>query len=138
MNDDLYTGRYDDNGYNDESDSHSEDSNSEGHWGNEYPDEEEDDNDSIGEREMRRAVKNFDIGMAVAYYFVAECFFFLSCKKLFYLDDDLSDDGSDDDVNRYGTAYAKYKKRVLKQNDYYDGVIDEDGDYISDLSESSD
>lgn len=54
--------------------------------------------------------------------------------------DDLSDDdnlSSDDDVNRYGPAYAKYKKRVLKRNNYFDGVVDDDGDYISDMSDRS-
>lgn len=67
MNDDLYMGRYGDNGYVDESDTHSEDSNSEGHWRNEYPDEDEydyEDDESVGESDMRRAVNNLDIGMA--------------------------------------------------------------------------
>lgn len=57
-----------------------------------------------------------------------------------FSDDDLSDEenlDSDDDENRYGKAYAKYKKRVLNRKDYYDGVIDDDGDYISDMSERS-
>lgn len=60
-------GRYGDNGYDDaDDDTHSEDSNSESHWGNEYPDEDEDgdDDESIGERDMRRAVNNLDIGMS--------------------------------------------------------------------------
>lgn len=60
-------------------------------------------------------------------------------KKLF-LDDDLSDDqddDDDDDANRYGSAYSKYKKRVLKRNNYFDGVVDEDCDYISDMSDRS-
>lgn len=68
LNDDLYTGRYDDNGYNDESDTHSEDSNSEGHWRNEYPDEDEDGNGSISESDMIRAVNNLDIGMLIFYF----------------------------------------------------------------------
>lgn len=65
----MNAGRYGDNGYIDESDSHSEDSNSEGHWRNEYPDEDEDGNESIGERDMRRAVNNLDIGMLI-YLFI--------------------------------------------------------------------
>lgn len=64
MNDDLYEGRYADTGYDDESDTHSEDSNSENHWRNEYPDEDEyGDDESIGESDMRRAVNNLDIGL---------------------------------------------------------------------------
>ncbi|KAG4073004.1 hypothetical protein HA402_009423 [Bradysia odoriphaga] len=117
LNDDLYAGRYGDNGFNDESDTYSEDSNSESHWRNEYPDEDDegDDNESIGEREMMRAVNNLDI------------------------DDDLSDDdsigsASADDVNRYGTAYAKYKNRILNRQNYFEGVVDDDGDYMSELS----
>lgn len=62
----------------------------------------------------------------------------------FCLDDDLSDDdddesqGSEDDVNRYGSAYAKYKKRVLNRNNYFESVVDDDGDYMSDFSSQSD
>lgn len=64
FNYDLYSGRYPDNGYSDaESDSDSEDSNSESHWRNEYPDEDEDGDESIGEKDMRRAVNNLDLGM---------------------------------------------------------------------------
>lgn len=65
--------------------------------------------------------------------------FFLECYRI---DDGLSDDESacsadDDMVNRYGPAYAKYKKRVLNRNNYFDGVVDDDGDYISDMSDRS-
>lgn len=72
FNDDWYSGRYDDNGYKDESDSHSEDSNSESHWRNEYPDEDEDKydddgNESVDEYGIRQAVNNLDIGMPVWY-----------------------------------------------------------------------
>lgn len=151
LNDDLYAGRYGDNGYIDESDSHSEDSNSETHWRNEYPDEDDedydDDNESIGEREMRRAVNNIVIGKS---NICAHCNIFIvricdvKLSIIPPLEDDLSDDSigsesaSDDDVNRYGVAYAKYKKRVLKQHDYFNGVIDDDCDYISDISSSDD
>lgn len=145
LNDDLYTGRYGDNGYVDESDTHSDDSNSESHWRNDYPDEDDeygdDDNESIGEREMRRAVNNLDIGETICCYF--EYFEGIMTRVLTPLDDDLSDDdnigsASDDDVNRYGTAYAKYKKRVMNRQNYFDGVVDDDGDYMSELSSSED
>lgn len=69
FNDDLYAGRYADNGYSDAEDTHSEDSNSESNWRNEYPDEDEDnddDDESIGEKDMRRAVNNLDIGMLIS------------------------------------------------------------------------
>jgi len=116
FNDELYAGRYNDNGYEDTDSDHSEDSNSESKCRNDYPDEDEDDDESIAEKDMRRAVNNLDI------------------------DDDLSDEDnlySDDDENRYGQAYAKYKKRVLNRNNYYNGVIDDDGDYMSDVSDRS-
>lgn len=134
FNYDLYSGRYPDNGYSDaESDSDSEDSNSESHWRNEYPDEDEDGDESIGEKDMRRAVNNLDLGML--FHWSVDTYVH---SKLFP-DDDLSEDEDldDDDANRYGIAYSKYKKRVLKRNNYFDGVVDDDGDYISDLSNRS-
>ncbi|KAJ6649265.1 putative RNA polymerase II nuclear localization protein SLC7A6OS [Pseudolycoriella hygida] len=94
---------------------HSEDSNSESNWRNDYPDEDdyEDGGESIDEDDMVRAVNNLEF------------------------DDESSDEDSlySEDVNRYGSAYAKYKKKLSNRNEYYDGVIDDDGDYISDLSE---
>lgn len=54
------------------------------------------------------------------------------------MSDDESVSSADDDmVNRYGAAYAKYKKRVMNRNNYFDGVVDDDGDYISDMSDRS-
>lgn len=90
------------------------DENEEANWRNDYPDEDElSENGSIGERQMRRAIENFDI------------------------EDELSSDGEDgengfvysidsdginfeDDVdycnvNRYGEAYARYRRRNLKE-----------------------
>lgn len=48
-----------------ESDNDSEDSNDENNWRNEYPDSDDmadGDNSSVGEADMRRAMKDFDIG----------------------------------------------------------------------------
>lgn len=86
---------------------------------------------------MRRAANNLDIGMSI-YSFYETNWTFINIEYIF-VDDGLSDDESDDDdVNRYGPAYAKYKRRVLNRNNYFDGVVDDDGDYISDMSDRSD
>lgn len=48
-----------------DSENESEDSNDENNWRNDYPDEDEmagDDNSSVGEADMRRAMNDFDIG----------------------------------------------------------------------------
>ncbi|XP_011556176.3 probable RNA polymerase II nuclear localization protein SLC7A6OS [Plutella xylostella] len=78
----------------------SDDSNDENNWRNEYPDSE---HSSIGSEDMVRAVEN--------------------CR----LEDDLSSDADEDkiydepsdlfneDVKRYGEAYAKYKAKVLAE-----------------------
>ncbi|CAH0726310.1 unnamed protein product, partial [Brenthis ino] len=99
---DLVLGNYRENGIlasDDENDS--EDSNAENNWRNDYPDSEP---SSIDEELMIKAVEN--------------------CN----LDDDLSSDAGEEkiydeppdlfneDVKRYGAAYAKYKARVLSEH----------------------
>lgn len=104
-----------------------EDSNDENNWRNDYPDEGEfsEEDGSIGERQMRRAVANFD------------------------MEDDLSSDDENDFVysvdsesanfeddydfsagNRLGRAYEKYKKRNMKllQSNYEDNNAGEEED----------
>lgn len=88
-----------------------EDSNDEGNYRNDYPDEDDSDH-SIGEREMRRAMKSFDIDHDLSsdesdyngfvYSVDADAFSF-------------EDDLDYCDVDRYGEAYARYKKRVVRE-----------------------
>ncbi|XP_013200481.1 probable RNA polymerase II nuclear localization protein SLC7A6OS [Amyelois transitella] len=98
---DLIFGTYRDNGYRPSSDEEDDDddSNDENNWRNDYPDSE---HSSINEEDMIRAMENVD------------------------LEDDLSSDTGEDkiydqpnpfneDVLRYGPAYAKYKARVLSE-----------------------
>lgn len=88
------------------------DSNDENHWKNDYPDEENfSDGESIDERVMRKAIENLDV------------------------EDDLSSDEDlvcsaeiKDNADRYGTAYAMYKKKVLKE---FKEDSDEDDDDIN-------
>ncbi|XP_038210123.1 probable RNA polymerase II nuclear localization protein SLC7A6OS [Zerene cesonia] len=95
---DLILGTYRDNGSSDEADD-DDDSNDENNWRNDYPDTEP---SSIDEDDMIAAMERCDI------------------------DDLSSDDGEDkiyndppdlfnEDVKRYGAAYAKYKARVIAE-----------------------
>ncbi|XP_065089901.1 probable RNA polymerase II nuclear localization protein SLC7A6OS [Ochlerotatus camptorhynchus] len=139
--DDISVAIYDDplfsshRGLGDRSDSlgeESEDSNDENNWRNDYPDEDEDvfgDCQSVGEDDMRRAVEELD----------------LEGDRELSSDGEnedgtredgnsgfaypVNDDGDDDDeyrdaddaglnsndVDRFGTAYARYKARIMKQ-----------------------
>ncbi|CAH2105033.1 unnamed protein product [Euphydryas editha] len=97
---DLIFGSYRDNGLVESDEEDSEDSNAENDWRNEYPDS---DPSSLDEEDMIKAVEN--------------------CN----LEDDLSSDAGEDkiydeppdlfneDVKRYGAAYAKYKAKVLSE-----------------------
>ncbi|XP_063699273.1 probable RNA polymerase II nuclear localization protein SLC7A6OS [Culicoides brevitarsis] len=109
-----------------DSENDSEDSNDENNWRNDYPDEDDmagyDDDSSIGENDMRRAMDEFDIDDDRE----------LSSDEDLYGDEDAHDGfvysidsdaiGFEDDldycdVNRYGEAYARYKRRILKNSD---------------------
>jgi hypothetical protein len=113
-----------------------EDSNDENNWKNDYPDEDEMyDDESVGEGEMRRAMDDLDFGHELSsddendnngfvYSIDAEGIGF---------EDDL-DYG---DVNRYGEAYARYKRKVVKElyQNNYDECDDNDSD-VDDFIES--
>ncbi|XP_053695888.1 probable RNA polymerase II nuclear localization protein SLC7A6OS [Sabethes cyaneus] len=125
-------------------DEDTEDSNDENNWRNDYPDEDDDifgEANSVGEEEIRRAVEDFDfegdrelssddddytgVGNSSGFAYPAN-------------DDDYDNDEyceednaglNQDDVDRFGTAYAKYKARVMKDmektdSDQYDSEID--------------
>uniref|UniRef100_A0A2M4BSB5 Probable RNA polymerase II nuclear localization protein SLC7A6OS n=1 Tax=Anopheles marajoara TaxID=58244 RepID=A0A2M4BSB5_9DIPT len=111
----------------DSSDSDSEDSNAEDNWRNEYPDE-EDDVRSIGEEDMRRAVEEIDLDgdRSLSSDDGEEAFVYPPTDGVLYTDeeeDSLSDIGdvNRDDVKRYGTAYARYKARILRELEGRDG-----------------
>lgn len=106
-----------------------EDSNDENHWRNDYPDEESvSEDESIGERDMRRAMNNVDIGNE------------LSSSDDEHRNDwvhsidseaiNFEDDMDYCDVNRYGEAYARYRKRVVRELESAsdDSDKEEDGD----------
>lgn len=97
-----------------EDDNHEdEDSNEENNWRNDYPDEDEmSGNESIGEREMRKAINNFDLGNELSSDDENQNGFVYSIdSEAISFEDDLDYC----DVNRYGEAYARYKKRVLRE-----------------------
>lgn len=54
-----------------EQNSDDEDSNDENFWRNDYPDEDDYDEDSIGDEDMRRAVEDFDIGKNISKFIAA-------------------------------------------------------------------
>ncbi|CRL01301.1 CLUMA_CG014391, isoform A [Clunio marinus] len=110
----------------DENENEDEDSNDEDNWRNDYPDEELSDNGSIGEREMRKAMNNINVGFDLSSDEEDENGFVYSVdSEAFSFEDDLDYC----DVNRYGEAYARYKKRVLKDI--------ENGSDSSDTTENS-
>lgn len=90
-----------------------DDSNDENNFRNDYPDEDQmSDNESIGERDMRRAMNNFDIGLDLSSDEENENGFVYSVdSEGISFEDDLDYC----DVNRYGEAYARYKKRALQE-----------------------
>lgn len=90
-----------------------EDSNDECNWRNDYPEENDmSDNESIGEYDMRRAMNNFDIGEDLSSDEEDNNGFVYSVdSEAISFEDDLDYC----DVNRYGEAYARYKKRVVRE-----------------------
>lgn len=113
-----------------------EDSNDENNYRNDYPDDDEgSDNESIGEREMRRAMNNFDIDNELSSDEEQQNGFVYSIdSEAFSFEDDLDYC----DVNRYGEAYARYKKRVIKELADSEDSEDEEGEQQRDDSYHSD
>jgi hypothetical protein len=100
----------------DESGEESSDSNDENYYTNDYPDEEDgnsDDNESIGEREMRRAMRNFGMENELSSDEEQDFVYSVDAEGVEFEDDvDFAAD-----VARYGRSYAKYKKKVLREMD---------------------
>ena len=105
-----------------------EDSNDENNWRNDYPDE-DDDNESVGERQMRNAVENFDIDndLSSDEENTANRTGFVNSvdSQAIGFEDDLDYSNS----NHHGESYAKYRKRIEKE-------MNEESDYDSDDDES--
>ncbi|KAJ8670577.1 hypothetical protein QAD02_001836 [Eretmocerus hayati] len=98
----------------------SEDSNSESNWRNDYPDSDHS-NESIGENDIRRAMRNLNV------------------------EDELSSDDEDfvygldeDDVERYGYKYAKYKARMNKEKEGLDNSCSANSDLSEDDESQND
>lgn len=117
----------------DSSDADSEDSNAEDNWRNDYPEEENPaDDQSIGEDDMLRAVEELDLDGDrelssdddyVRYDEDGEetGFAYPRDDGVLYTDEEEDSDseaeGVDrEDVRRYGTAYARYKARILRED----------------------
>ncbi|XP_052894710.1 probable RNA polymerase II nuclear localization protein SLC7A6OS [Anopheles moucheti] len=118
----------------DSSDSDSDDSNAEGNWRHDYPDEEDrPDGDSVDEEDMLRAVEDLDLDgereLSSDEDYVRydngeedgeDGFAYKRNDGVLYTDEE-EDSDSDmegvnrDDVRRYGTAYARYKARILRE-----------------------
>lgn len=91
-----------------EEDVEDEDSNDENNWRNDYPEDEElSDNESIGERQMRRAMNNFKIENELSSDYEED--------NVGYTPESYTFD-YEDDADRYGEAYADFKKRVLRDS----------------------
>lgn len=103
-----------------------EDSNDENNWRNDYPEDEEmSDNESVGERDMIRAMNNCDIGQELSSDEEDHNGFVYSVdSEAISFEDDLDYC----DVNRYGEAYARYKKRVVRELKDEDSASDSDDD----------
>lgn len=117
------------NSESDDDDHEDEDSNDEDNWRNDYPEEGAMSEDgSVGEAQMRRAMNDFAIGNDLSSDEEENNGFVYSVdSQAIGFEDDLDYC----DVNRYGEAYARYKKRVLRElnessEDCYDDD-DEDG-----------
>lgn len=106
------------------------DENEENNWRNEYPDEEElSDGDSIGERHMRRAMENFDIEDELSSDDADENGFVYSIdSEGINFDDDLDYCN----VNRYGEAYARYRRRCMKELKQQEDNNSDDDSFHSD------
>uniref|UniRef100_A0A182NUI1 Probable RNA polymerase II nuclear localization protein SLC7A6OS n=1 Tax=Anopheles dirus TaxID=7168 RepID=A0A182NUI1_9DIPT len=115
----------------DSSDADSEDSNAENNWRNDYPDEDENQYaDSVGEEDMVRAVEDLDLDGErelssdedYVRYASGEDDGFAYPRDdgvLYTEEEDDSDSETEgvnrEDVRRYGTAYARYKARILRE-----------------------
>ncbi|XP_035914851.1 probable RNA polymerase II nuclear localization protein SLC7A6OS [Anopheles stephensi] len=117
----------------DSSEVDSEDSNAEDNWRNDYPDEDE--GESIGDEDMVRAVEDLDLDGErelssdddpVLYDDGAveedgeDGFVYPRHDDVLYTDEEEDSDSeaegvNRDDVRRYGTAYARYKARILRE-----------------------
>lgn len=105
-----------------------EDSNDENNWKNDYPEDDMSDNESIGERQMIRAMNTFGLGNDLSSDEEDHNGFVYSVdSEAISFEDDLDYC----DVNRYGEAYARYKKRVLRE------LEDKSGDESDDHEQSS-
>ncbi|KAF7287032.1 hypothetical protein GWI33_002417 [Rhynchophorus ferrugineus] len=127
LNDPLVFGSIRDNGLiSSVSDDDSEDSNAEGNWRNDYPDE--DDLESINEDDMVQAVNRLDIDDNLSSDSGEEEFIYSKDEEDYQ---DFEDDNKEDEL-RYGKLYARFKaknKNVETSNlasDFYYGDIDED------------
>lgn len=93
------------NGLNDADDSYdSEDSNAENYWTNDYPDEEESDRDSVTEADMIRAMKSMNTNEESGLSSDEDV------DKYLYDEDGVNEE----DVKRYGLAYARFKANWKK------------------------
>lgn len=132
----------------------SEDSNQENHFGNDYPDEddqvamnsdqsEDEDFESAGARELRQAVEKFvlcddDEDSSSAEYFSSDDEDCLEYSDPYVHTVDVGFENEFiDDADRYGMAYARYKARVLKRlhdtpEKNTEGESDDDGGESSD------
>lgn len=109
-----------------------EDSNDENNWRNDYPDE-EDDNESVGERQMRSAVENFDLENDLSSDEESG-----ANRNRFVNSVDAQAIGFEDDLdysnsNRHGESYARYRKRIEKEmNEESDTDSDDESENDSD------
>lgn len=102
-----------------------DDSNDENNWRNDYPDEDEmSDEESVGERQMRRAMVNLDFGNDLSSDEQDEenGFVYSIDAEGFNFEDDLEYG----DTNRHGEAYARYRRRVVKEMADYNGGDEND------------
>ncbi|KAG5675917.1 hypothetical protein PVAND_005776 [Polypedilum vanderplanki] len=115
-NDYLYSSQRLTNDSDEEECADSSDSNAEDYYTNDYPDEDDySDNESIGEREMRRAMNNFDIGNDLSSSDNDDFIYSVDTEGI-----EFEDDLDFVDIERYGRSYAKYKKKNLKKMDSSD------------------
>ncbi|XP_050077946.1 probable RNA polymerase II nuclear localization protein SLC7A6OS [Anopheles maculipalpis] len=126
----------------DSSDAYSEDSNAENNWRNDYPDEDEDqqEGESIGDEDMVRAVEDLDLdgerelseedGLVLydendeseVIRYPTQQHDWLSATDSEDSLDSETEGVNREDVQRYGTAYARYKARILREGKPYHGA----------------
>ncbi|VEN45934.1 unnamed protein product [Callosobruchus maculatus] len=128
-NDSLMYGSARDNGYNEADSDDSEDSNAENNWRNDYPDES--DMESINEDDMVEAVNKIDLGNELSSDEGEEDFVYSIENEDMY-----REEIDEEDVNRHGERYARFKAEHKKfvestglDHDFYYGDIDENEYY---------